>query len=111
MSTTSGTQTRTNETTVSGPFELLLKHSELAARLSMSQRGVRELACKRIIPVIRLGRKCARYNLAEVKAAMDLPFVESIVSKNKVTENYGNGNDGTGSRQIKSPSRVNCWGL
>ena len=51
--------------------ETLLKRGELAERLSMSQRGVAELTRKRMIPVIRLGRKCVRYDFVKVKAAID----------------------------------------
>ena len=51
--------------------ERLLKRHELAARLAMSSRGIAELTRKRMIPVIRLGRKCVRYDFAKVKAAID----------------------------------------
>ncbi len=51
--------------------ERLLKRHELAARLAMSARGVAEMTRKRMIPVIRLGRKCVRYDFAKVKAAID----------------------------------------
>jgi len=58
--------------------ERLLKRHELAARLAMSARGVQELTRRRVIPVIRLGRKCVRYDFAKVKAAIDRLEIKEV---------------------------------
>ena len=58
--------------------EHLLTRDELAARLRMSRRGVQDLTKRRMIPVIRLGRKCVRYDYAKVKAALEKFEVKAI---------------------------------
>ena len=58
--------------------ERLLKRHELASRLAMSSRGVAEMTRKRMIPVIRLGRKCVRYDFAKVKAAIDRFEIQEV---------------------------------
>ena len=61
---------QTGESVARAVAENLLKREELAARLAMSPRGVAELTRRRVIPVIRIGRRCVRYDFAKVQAAI-----------------------------------------
>ncbi len=53
-----------------GAPEPLLKMDELAARLGMCRGNVQLLTRKRLIPCFRFGRRCVRYDLAQVREAL-----------------------------------------
>ncbi|HEV7405174.1 MAG TPA: hypothetical protein VGO11_19680 [Chthoniobacteraceae bacterium] len=43
---------------------------ELAQRLKLSVSGVKKMQARRLIPVVKLGSKCARYSWQAVQAAL-----------------------------------------
>lgn len=48
----------------------LLTKAELAVRLHVTVRGVETLTARRKIPVLRISRRCVRYDWAKVQAAL-----------------------------------------
>jgi len=48
----------------------LLNKREVAARLGLTVRGVECLLARRVIPVIRLSRRCVKFNWDRVKEAL-----------------------------------------
>lgn len=48
----------------------LLTKDELAKRLRLTRRGVECLLARRVIPVIRLSRRCVRFSWDAVQAAL-----------------------------------------
>ena len=52
-----------------GCRELLTK-DELAKRLKLTRRGVECLVARRLIPVIRISRRCVRFSWNAVQAAL-----------------------------------------
>ena len=60
--------TQTNSLTNVGSESRLLTARELAARLGVSEAGVRKWLLEGKLPAVRLG-KCVRFDLAEVLAS------------------------------------------
>lgn len=60
--------------------EHLLSKDELAKRLRLTRRGVECLVARRVIPVIRLSRRCVRFNWTRVKEALARYEVREIRS-------------------------------
>jgi excisionase family DNA binding protein len=58
----------------------LLTKDELAKRLRLTRRGVECLVARRVIPVIRLSRRCVRFNWDRVKEALARHEVREIGS-------------------------------
>jgi len=59
---------------------MLLTKDELAKRLNLTRRGVECLVARRVIPVIRLSRRCVRFNWTRVKEALARYEVREIRS-------------------------------
>jgi excisionase family DNA binding protein len=52
-------------------FHQLLTKEELAKRLKLTKRGVECLVARRVIPVIRISRRCVRFRYEDVMAALE----------------------------------------
>jgi excisionase family DNA binding protein len=59
-------------------FEHLLTKDDLAKRLRLTRRGVECLLARRLIPVIRISRRCVRFSWEAVKAALAKLEVKEI---------------------------------
>jgi len=53
-----------------GEFQDFLTIDELAHRLKLRRRGIEGLVARRIIPVIRISRRCVRFSWKAVKEAL-----------------------------------------
>lgn len=56
----------------------LLTKDELAKRLKLTRRGIECLVSRRVIPVIRLSRRCSRFDWDKVKEALSRHEVREI---------------------------------
>jgi excisionase family DNA binding protein len=56
----------------------LLTKDELAKRLKLTRRGIECLVARRIIPVIRLSRRCVRFSWEAVQRALAKLEVKEI---------------------------------
>ena len=52
------------------PFPGLITLDEVASNLKVSKRYVQTLVRRKVIPVIRLGRRCTRFDLNRVHTAI-----------------------------------------
>ena len=62
----------------SAEVEQYLTKSELAKRLKLTRRGIECLVARRIIPVIRLSRRCVRFSWEAVQRALAKLEVKEI---------------------------------
>ena len=67
----------TNADANSKASELLTK-DELASRLKLRRRGVEGLVARRIIPVIRISRRCVRFSWKAVENALARHEVKEV---------------------------------
>jgi hypothetical protein len=51
-------------------FQVLLTKDDLAKRLKLTRRGVECLVARRLIPVIRISKRCVRFSWEAVRAAL-----------------------------------------
>ena len=56
----------------------LLTKAQLALKLQLSVRGVECLSASRKIPVLRISRRCVRYDWEKVRAALQKFEVEAV---------------------------------
>jgi excisionase family DNA binding protein len=56
----------------------LLTKDELAKRLKLTRRGVECLVARRLIPVIRISRRCVRFSWARVREALSRLEIREI---------------------------------
>jgi excisionase family DNA binding protein len=59
---------------------LLLTKGKLAQALSVSPRTIEKWVAARRVPVMRFGRRCVRFDLAEVREALNRFRIEAIAS-------------------------------
>jgi hypothetical protein len=52
-------------------IEPLLKKGEVAKWLSIQPRGVESLTARGILPAIRIGAKCVRYNKSDIEQRLN----------------------------------------
>ena len=52
-------------------FEGLVTKHEVAKRLSLTARGVESLVSRRVIPALKISRRCVRFRWSEVEAAIE----------------------------------------
>jgi excisionase family DNA binding protein len=58
--------------------EELLTKDELAERLKLTRRGVECLVSRRVLPTLRISRRCVRFSWAAVKAALSKFEVKEV---------------------------------
>jgi len=51
--------------------EPLLKIEQVAERLSLTTRGVEGLVARRVIPALKISRRCLRFRWPDVEAAIE----------------------------------------
>ena len=51
--------------------EDLLTIEEVAKRLALKRRGVEKLVARRVIPALKISRRCLRFRWSEVEAAIN----------------------------------------
>ena len=61
--------------------EDLLTKDDLAKRLKLKRRGVECLVARRLIPVIRISRRCVRFSWQAVKAALARHEIKEVGRK------------------------------
>jgi len=64
------TEKRFMQAESSAPTQHLLNKREVAERLGLTPRGVECLLARRVIPAIRLSRRCVRFDWDRVKEAL-----------------------------------------
>ena len=58
--------------------EPLLKYEELAKETGLTRRHLELLVQRRAIPVLKLSRRCHRFKLSKVQAALDRLEVKAL---------------------------------
>lgn len=61
--------------------EGLLTKDDLAKRLKLKRRGVECLVARRLIPVIRISRRCVRFSWEAVKQALSRHEIREVGRK------------------------------